>query len=174
MNHIQWIVLDVDGVLSDGSLIYTSNGEEIKSFSARDGLGLTAARKSGIKLAIITARVSPMVERRSKELKFDALLMGHENKTEALRFLCNEHNIDASSIAYMGDDLNDLGALSLVGLPMAPQNAAPEVKERAQFISTCDGGYGAVRDAVEYILKAQGKWDSVVQDYAMEAHEHGQ
>ncbi len=105
--NIQWIVLDVDGVLSDGSLVYTSSGEELKSFSVKDGLGLTAARKSGIKLAIITARISPMVERRAKELHFDALLMGHANKTEALRTLCTEHQIDLKTIAYMGDDLND-------------------------------------------------------------------
>lgn len=171
---IRWIVLDVDGVLSDGNLIYTSSGEEIKNFSARDGLGLAAARKSGLHLAIITARVSPMVERRAKELKFDALLMGHANKTDALRTLCADHNIDPQHIAYMGDDLNDLGALSIVGLPMAPNNGALEVKRIAQFVSSYNGGHGAVRDAVEFILKAQGKWDSVVQDYAMEAHEHGQ
>lgn len=172
--NIQWIVLDVDGVLSDGSLVYTSTGEELKSFSVKDGLGLTAARKSGIKLGIITARVSPMVERRAKELHFDALLMGHANKTEALRSLCAEHQIDLKTIAYMGDDLNDLGALQLVGLPMAPNNAVPEVKQLAKFISTVNGGQGAVREAVEYILKNQGLWETVVADYAREAHAHGQ
>lgn len=168
--NIQWIVLDVDGVLSDGSLVYTSTGEELKSFSVKDGLGLTAARKSGIKLGIITARVSPMVERRAKELHFDALLMGHANKTEALRSLCAEHQIDLKTIAYMGDDLNDLGALQLVGLPMAPNNAVPEVKQLAKFISTVNGGQGAVREAVEYILKNQGLWETVVADYAREIH----
>ena len=172
--NIQWIVLDVDGVLSDGSLVYTSTGEELKSFSVKDGLGLTAARKSGIKLAIITARVSPMVERRAKELHFDALLMGHANKTEALRSLCAEHQIDLKTIAYMGDDLNDLGALQLVGLPMAPNNAVPEVKQLAKFVSTVNGGQGAVREAVEYILKNQGLWETVVADYAREIHAHGQ
>lgn len=172
--NIQWIVLDVDGVLSDGSLVYTSTGEELKSFSVKDGLGLTAARKSGIKLGIITARISPMVERRAKELHFDALLMGHANKTEALRALCAEYQIDLKTIAYMGDDLNDLGALQLVGLPMAPNNAVPEVKQLAKFISTVNGGQGAVREAVEYILKNQGLWETVVADYAREIHAHGQ
>lgn len=171
---IKWIILDVDGVLTDGKLIYTSNGEEIKEFSAKDGLGLAAARKAGLSLGIITARVSPMVERRAKELKFDALLMGHANKTDALRSLCESHHIELKNIAYMGDDLNDLGALSLVGLPMAPQNAASEVKRVARFVSDYNGGSGAVRDAVEYILKSQHMWDSVVQDYTMEAHNHGQ
>lgn len=172
--NIQWIVLDVDGVLSDGALVYTSTGEELKSFSVKDGLGLTAARKSGIKLGIITARISPMVERRAKELHFDALLMGHANKTEALRALSTEHQIDLKTIAYMGDDLNDLGALQLVGLPMAPNNAVPEVKQLAKFISTVNGGQGAVREAVEYILKNQGLWETVVADYAREIHAHGQ
>ncbi|WP_456155829.1 KdsC family phosphatase [Veillonella sp.] len=171
---IKWIILDVDGVLTDGKLIYTSNGEEVKEFSAKDGLGLAAARKAGLSLGIITARVSPMVERRAKELKFDALLMGHANKTDALRSLCESHHIELKNIAYMGDDLNDLGALSLVGLPMAPQNAASEVKRVARFVSDYNGGSGAVRDAVEYILKSQHMWDSVVQDYTMEAHNHGQ
>ena len=172
--NIKWIILDVDGVLTDGKLIYTSAGEEIKEFSARDGLGLAAAHKAGISLGIITARTSPMVERRAKELKFDALLMGHANKTEALRSLCKRHGIALDHIAYMGDDLNDLGALSLVGLPMAPHNAVPEVKNLAQFVSEQDGGSGAVRDAVEYILKTQNMWDSIVKDYAVEAHNHGQ
>ena len=172
--NIQWIILDVDGVLSDGTLIYTSSGEELKSFSVKDGLGLTAARKVGLKLAIITARISPMVERRAKELHFDALLMGHANKTEALSTLCKEHQINLEEIAYMGDDLNDLGALQIVGLPMAPNNAVPEVKELAKFISTVNGGHGAVREAVEYILKNQGLWETVVADYAREAHAHGQ
>lgn len=171
---IKWIILDVDGVLTDGKLIYTSNGEEVKEFSAKDGLGLAAAHKACLSLGIITARVSPMVERRANELKFDALLMGHANKTDALRSLCESHHIKLENIAYMGDDLNDLGALSLVGLPMAPQNAAPEVKRVAQFVSNYNGGSGAVRDAVEYILKSQNMWDSVVQDYTMEAHNHGQ
>lgn len=171
---IKWIILDVDGVLTDGKLIYTSNGEEVKEFSAKDGLGLAAAHKAGLSLGIITARVSPMVERRANELKFDALLMGYANKTDALRSLCESHHIKLENIAYMGDDLNDLGALSLVGLPMAPQNAAPEVKRVAQFVSNYNGGSGAVRDAVEYILKSQNMWDSVVQDYTMEAHNHGQ
>ena len=115
-----------------------------------------------------------MVERRAKELHFDELLMGHANKTEALRALCKKHQTDLDSVAYMGDDLNDLGALQLVGLPMAPNNAVLEVKSIAKFISTVNGGHGAVREAVEYILKNQGLWDSVVADYAREAHAHGQ
>ena len=135
---------------------------------------MDCSRKLGIKLAIITARISPMVERRAKELHFDALLMGHANKTEALRTLCTEHQIDLKTIAYMGDDLNDLGALQIVGLPMAPNNAVPEVKQLAKFIATVNGGQGAVREAVEYILKNQGLWETVVADYAREAHAHGQ
>lgn len=172
--NIKWIVLDVDGVLSDGSLLYSSGGEELKSFSVKDGLGLTAARKCGIKLAIITARTSPMVERRAKELHFDALLMGHANKTEALRSLCRDHSIQLSEIAYMGDDLNDLGPLQLVGFPMAPHNAVREVQSVSKLVTTAVGGHGAVREAVEYILKEQGLWGTVVADYAREAHAHGQ
>ena len=100
--------------------------------------------------------------------------MGHANKTEALRTLCKEYQIKLESIAYMGDDLNDLGALQIVGLPMAPNNAVSEVKQLAKFISTVNGGHGAVREAVEYILKNQGLWETIVADYAREAHAHGQ
>ncbi len=171
---IKWLVLDVDGVLTNGHLIYTSHGEEIKEFHVKDGLGLTAARSCGIKLAIITARVSPMVEQRATELHFDALQMGQGNKTNALRTLCEQEQIDLSQVAYMGDDLNDLGSLQLAGLAIAPANAAAEVKSVADYVTTAEGGAGAVREAVEYILKEQNMWSQVVETYKQEAHMQGQ
>ena len=157
--NIQWIVLDVDGVLSDGTLFYTSTGEELKAFSVKDGLGLTAARKSGIKLAIITARISPMVERRAKELHFDELLMGYANKTEALRTLCKKYQIDLDSVAYMGDDLNDYMGMELAGFKACPSDAADEIKEIVDYISTKKGGEGAFRDVMQYILRQRGQWE---------------
>ncbi len=171
---ISWLVLDVDGVLTNGKLIYTSSGEEIKSFNVKDGLGLAAARQSGVKLAIITARTSPMVERRAKELHFDALQMGSGNKAQSLQRLCEERGVSLDEVAYMGDDLNDLGALSIVGLSLAPGNAVPEVKSRVDFVTTAIGGAGAVREAVEFILKKQDLWDNVIQSYLQESYIKGQ
>ena len=171
---VRCLILDVDGVMTEGGIIYTATGDEIKVFNAQDGLGLALARRGGLKLAVITGRYSKMVERRTEELKFDFVRMACHNKTAAIKELAEGLGISTAEMAYMGDDLNDLGALSLVGLPMAPHNAVPEVKNLAQFVSEHDGGSGAVRDAVEYILKTQNIWDSIVKDYAVEAHNHGQ
>ena len=171
---IQCLLLDVDGVLTDGKLIYTSSGEEMKAFNAQDGLGLALARRSGLRLGIITGRTSPMVERRARELNFDFLRMGSSNKSEAIRELMKETGIDASAIAYMGDDLNDLGAFAMVGLAIAPANAVTDVKNRADYITQASGGCGAVREAVEYILKREGVWNRLVEDYEREIYAYGQ
>lgn len=174
MMKIQCLLLDVDGVLTDGKLIYTSSGEEMKAFNAQDGLGLALARRSGLRLGIITGRTSPMVERRAGELKFDFLRMGSSNKSEAIRELMKETGIDASAIVYMGDDLNDLGAFAMIGLAIAPANAVTDVKNRADYITQASGGCGAVREAVEYILKREGVWNRLVEDYEREIYAHGQ
>lgn len=171
---IKWFVMDVDGVLTDGKIVYTSTGEEIKGFFAQDGLGLAAAKKVGIKLAIITGRFSPMVEKRVKELKIDNLIMGCHNKSEALQQLIKKDRLELSEIAYIGDDLNDLGVLNLVGLPLAPANACEEVKKIAKYITQQTGGNGAIREAVEYILKEENLWDKVVKLYAQEQYTVGQ
>ena len=104
---VQCLVLDVDGVLTNGDIVYTSNGEELKFFNAQDGLGLALARRAGLRLAVITGRLSPMVERRTGELHFDFVRMGIFNKSEELRNLAKELNISMEDMAYMGDDLND-------------------------------------------------------------------
>lgn len=174
MTEIKCLVLDVDGVLTDGSIIYTSSGEEIKAFYAQDGLALALAKRCGMKLAIITGRTSPMVERRVKELKFDFLRMGSGNKSQALRELSEETGIPFEHMAYMGDDLNDLGPLSKVGLALAPANGVGEVKEVAHYVTKARGGSGAVREALEMILKAQGQWEQAVLSYKEEAYEIGQ
>lgn len=168
---IRCFIMDVDGVLTNGALVYSSNGEELKSFNVKDGMGLSAARMQGIKIGIITARVSPMVERRAKELKFDFLHMGSHNKSQALREICQAEGLELSQVAYMGDDLNDLGPLHLAGLAFAPSNACEEAKKAADFITPHEGGAGAVRDAVEYILKEMGLWAAVVDAYEKETYQ---
>ena len=171
---IQLLALDVDGVLTDGGLHYSSTGEEMKVFNTLDGLGITALRNSGIAVAIITGRASQIVARRAQELRVDHLHMGCRNKTQALLDICQEKGISLAQVAYMGDDLNDLGPLSKVGLPLAPANACADVKERARFVTQRPGGQGAVREAVEYILKAQNRWDKVLASYENESYEVGQ
>lgn len=167
---IKMIALDVDGVMSPGQLYYTDSGVEVKAFNTQDGLGLTIAKALGIKLAIITGRYSEIVRRRGKELKFDHIIMGNHNKSEALKKLCQEAGISLDDVAYMGDDLNDLGVMSIVGLPMTPANGRPENKEIAKYITEASGGAGAIREAVEYILKSMGEWDKAVAVFASESY----
>ncbi len=172
--NVQLIVLDVDGVMSDGHIAYSSSGEEWKSFYAQDGLGLSIARNLGIKLAIITGRTSSIVQRRGEELGFSHIIMGCSNKTEALLSICKEENISLRDVAYMGDDLNDLAVMSAVGVPVAPANACLEIKKIAGFVSSRSGGHGAVREAIEYIVKGMGLWDKALQAFASESYQNKQ
>lgn len=172
--NIRLIALDVDGVMTEGKITYTSNGEELKAFHAHDGLALAAAHRMGIKLAVITGRSSSMVERRAQELHFDYIVMGSTNKSMVLEDICLDLGITKEEVAYMGDDLNDLCVIGTVGLPMAPANGCAEIKERALFVSSRSGGNGAVREAIEYILKEQGLWEKVVSSFLNENYSQGQ
>lgn len=172
--NIQLLALDVDGVLTDGKLIYGSDGQELKAFNSLDGLGLTAFRQTGGKLAIITGRQSVLVERRAKELRVDCLSMACKNKTQALKDICEHLQIPLEAVAYMGDDLNDLGPLQLAGLALAPANACDDVKLLAHYVTQRPGGHGAVREVVEYILKRENKWDAVLDSYRNETYQVGQ
>ena len=171
---IRCLVLDVDGVLTTGEIVYTSSGEEIKAFHAKDGLGLALAHRMGLQTAIITGRISPMVERRAKELRISHVQMGSHNKSAGLQELLHTLELEAHEVAYMGDDLNDLGIMSKVGLAMTPLDGAPEIKEVAHYICQAKGGEGAVREAVEYILKQEGLWEDAVSSYREESYQVGQ
>lgn len=171
---VRCLILDVDGVMTEGGIIYTAAGDEIKVFNSQDGLGLALARRGGLKLAVITGRYSKMVEHRTEELKFDFVRMACHNKTAAINELAEELGISTSEMAYMGDDLNDLGALHTVGYPMAPANGVAEVKAVAKFIASKLGGHGAVREAIEHIFKENGRWDELVEDYKNEIYSQGQ
>lgn len=172
--HTRLIAFDIDGVMTDGRITYTSDGTEVKSFNCHDGLALSAARRAGLKLAVITGRRSAMVERRAEELQFDYLVMGSKNKSESLKQICEDAGITMDEVAYMGDDLNDIGVINRVGFPMTPANGCPEIKERALFVSSRSGGNGAVREAVEYILKEQNLWEKVVAAFLNEDYQQGQ
>jgi 3-deoxy-D-manno-octulosonate 8-phosphate phosphatase (KDO 8-P phosphatase) len=165
--NIRLLLLDVDGVLTDGTLLYTSGGEECKPFNTQDGFGLTLLRQAGIETGIITARQSTMVQRRAEELKMDHIAQGIRKKNDAFRAILKDSGHKPVEVAYMGDDWLDLILLQQVGLALAPANAAAEVKERAHFVTPRPGGHGAVRDACNLLLAARGELDRLLQLYSL-------
>lgn len=156
-HSIKLLALDVDGILSDGRIYYSSAGEELKAFNIKDGLGIKMLQQAGIAVAIITGRRSPMVERRAAELGIDDIVQGREDKVTALRELCQRKSLSPQQCAYMGDDLPDLRAIELAGLGMTVADGVASVKAAAQWISTAPGGAGAVREACEFILQTRGE-----------------
>ena len=162
---IKLLILDVDGVLTSGQIVFGRDGELLKKFHAQDGMGIALAQKVGLKIAIITGRESEMVKLRSAELSIGDVYQGAMSKTQALAELMDKYSLGAEEIAYLGDDLNDLPVMLRVGLPCAVANAVAEVKEHATFVTSSSGGNGAVREVIEYILKAQDKWESIVAGY---------
>jgi 3-deoxy-D-manno-octulosonate 8-phosphate phosphatase, yrbI family len=161
---IKLILLDVDGTLTDGGIYRDNNGEEFKKFNVKDGYVIINARKLGIDFGIITGRKSELVRIRAEELKIKYLYQGISEKVPILEELMESYNLKKEEIAYMGDDLNDLGIMKKVGLKGAPQDAVSEVKGIADFVSSKKGGEGAVREFVEFILKKEEKWSKFLEN----------
>lgn len=165
VRNVKLFAMDVDGVLTDGQLIYDSQGVESKAFFVQDGVGLKAVQQAGITLAIITGRNSPMVERRAKELGITHITQGRDDKFNALVELAQSLKIPLEQCAYMGDDLPDLKAISHAGFGISVPNGCDEVREAADFVTSVAGGYGAVREACEVILSAQGIYQKFVAEF---------
>lgn len=163
--HIKALVLDVDGVLTDGGLIYLEQGEAAVRFDIQDGLGIVVARNVGLEVAIISGRASAALTRRAQELGITELYQGINNKAQTFRELAQRRGWSFPEIAYMGDDLNDLPVMNLAGAVIAPANAAAEVKAVAHYITTASGGNGAVREAIQKILDEQMGWKEAVRNY---------
>ena len=161
--NLQLLALDVDGVLSDGRLYYTDQGEEFKSFNIRDGLGIKLLQRAGITVAIITGRTSAMVAKRAAELGIAHVVQGREDKLEALQDLCRNLQIDLSNVAYMGDDLPDRKAIMAVGLGATVADAASDVAAIADWQSKLPGGQGAVRELAETWLRSLNLWDTLIE-----------
>lgn len=157
--------MDVDGVLTDGKIIFDDKGGELKFFDVQDGLAVVILKRAGIKTAIITAKGSKVVERRSTDMQVDKLYQDAGSKTAALQSLLQELNLKPKDACFIADELIDLPALKQVGLAVAVRNAAPEVKKCAQYITKRKGGNGAVREVIEMILKSQNKWRSAIAEY---------
>lgn len=163
--RIKLLALDVDGVLTDGTINIGSDGELFKSFNAKDGLGISAGLRVGLKIAIITGRKSSIIHKRAEELGITLLCEGVKDKFAELKRLHNNLELSKEEIAYMGDDLNDLPAFQAAGIAFAPADAVAEVKSAANIVLPNNGGRGAVRAAIELILKSQNKWEEVVAGY---------
>ena len=162
---IQLLVLDVDGVLTDRTLIINGDGSESKSFNALDGHGIRLWRRAGLKVAFLSGRLSEPTERRAKQLEVDYCLQDCHNKLDTLKKLLAESGFPAEQVAYVGDDLPDLPPIRYVGFGATVADAVDEVKQYADFITTCQGGRGAVREVIEYILKNTGRWQELMKRY---------
>jgi 3-deoxy-D-manno-octulosonate 8-phosphate phosphatase (KDO 8-P phosphatase) len=151
--------------MTDGGLHYTDDGHELKTFNVQDGLGVVLLRRAGIKVAIITGRTSNVVNCRAKDLGVEHVFHGVGDKGAVSGQLLEQLGLQWSELAFMGDDLIDLPAMTRCGLAIAPANARPVVKERAHMVTEAGGGKGAVREAIEFILAAQGKLDAAFAPY---------
>lgn len=162
LEKIKILLLDVDGVMTDGSIIYNDSGNEIKSFCVKDGLGIRLLMNAGIKTGVVTGRSSEALHHRCKNLRIEYIFDGILNKVKILDKIIEMTGIQASEIAYMGDDLPDILIMRGVGIPIAVADAHESVIETACIVTSAKGGNGAIREVCEAILKAQGQWESVL------------
>ena len=162
---IKLAVFDVDGIMTDGRLYFTSLGDEIKAFNVKDGLGLKLLQNNGIDVAIITGRTSELVKRRASDLKITHLIQGREDKKQALQEMMQSQQLQPQHVAYMGDDLPDLSAIRFAGLGVTVADALPLVQQHADLITEHKGGDGAVREFCDWLLLAQGKLNAVLEPY---------
>jgi 3-deoxy-D-manno-octulosonate 8-phosphate phosphatase (KDO 8-P phosphatase) len=162
---IELLVLDVDGVLTDGGLIIHSDGSESKQFHTLDGHGIRLWQRAGGKVALVSGRTSEPVDRRAQELEISYVLQNCHFKLSALEQLLRDTGLKAQNAAYVGDDLMDLPPILRVGFGVAVANAVEELKAQADYVTTREGGHGAVREVIEYILKNSGRWDALMSRY---------
>jgi 3-deoxy-D-manno-octulosonate 8-phosphate phosphatase (KDO 8-P phosphatase) len=162
---IELLLLDVDGVLTDGSVIYADDGSELKRFNVRDGSGLKLWHAAGKRSAIVSGRMSAAVERRASELGIGPVLQGREDKRAALAEVLAATGLRAEQVCAVGDDLPDLPVLRRCGLAVAVGDACPEVRAAAHLVTSAPGGRGAVREAIEWLLKLTGRWDVLIDRY---------
>ena len=171
-SKIKLLLMDVDGVMTDGRLYNVpdaaGNMVETKGFDSQDGIALQWLSWKGIKTGLISGRVSPATVERAKQTKFSYVYQGHIEKIPILEEILRDAGVDASEVAYIGDDLTDAIVMRRVGLPVATANARPEVKKQARYVTTQPGGQGAVREVIELILKAQGLWAEILKKYGAE------
>ena len=165
-SRIKLLLFDVDGVLTDGTVIVHSDGTESKTFGIRDGIGMVWAQRAGLKVGLLSARMSATTPHRAAQLGITIIQQGVANKLEGYERIITDLAIGDEAVAYMGDDIVDLGVLARVGFAAAPADAVREVKKQVDWVSVHPGGRGAVRELIELILRAQQRWATVVGGYA--------
>lgn len=163
--RIKLLILDVDGVLTDGKLYFDNDGNEYKSFHARDGHGIKLLRQTGVDVAVISGRKSNMVALRMKNLGIEHVYQGHENKRSAFNEILEKTGLTPDQAAHVGDDLLDLPIMLRVGLAIAVNDANFAVKQHADWCTTLTGGHGAVREVCDFIMQAQGSFDQLLNTY---------
>jgi 3-deoxy-D-manno-octulosonate 8-phosphate phosphatase (KDO 8-P phosphatase) len=162
---VRLLILDVDGVLTDGQLYYGASGEELKAFNTQDGAALKMLMASGVQVAVITGRTSPIVSRRAGELGIQQVHQGAEDKGAVLERLASATGVEPAAMAHAGDDVPDLKLFARVGACFSVPNAHPAVIERAHYVTRAAGGHGAVREICQLILTARGDWESLLSRY---------
>ncbi len=163
--RVRLILVDVDGVLTDGRLHFQAELDEAKSFDARDGVGMRLAQRAGLLTGIITGRLSLATTRRARELGLDEVHQRVFGKLEVFESILKSRRLPEQSVCFMGDDLVDVPVMRRAGLAAAPADARPEARRAAHFVSPSPGGRGAVRDLIDFILKVQGRWTRVTGRY---------
>lgn len=167
--QVRLVVLDVDGVLTDGRLYFGADGEALKVFDVRDGHGIKLLREAGIEVAILSARRSKIVEARARELGITHVIQGAADKAQEFGALAQSLHVAPEHCSFAGDDWPDLAVLRSVGFAVTVADAAPEARRMAHWTTTASGGRGAVREMAEFILRAQGQFDRLLQRYVGEA-----
>ena len=168
--RVRLLIMDVDGVLTDGRMVLTERGDEIKFFHTHDGMGVALAKRAGLKTAIVTGEKSLIAKARGAKLGVDEVVLGARRKGEIVDALVKKYGLSLEAAAFIGDDLLDIPVLQRVGFAVAVADAVPEVKRVAHLVTKARGGQGAVRETVEVILRAQAKWRSLVAAYV---RDHG-
>jgi len=168
--RVRMLILDVDGVLTDGRLYYGAGGEALKAFNVRDGHGIKLLREAGIEVAVLTARQSEIVASRARELGIERIVQGATNKVAGFDRLIGATGIGEQDCGYVGDDWPDLAVLARVGFAATVADAAPEVRAAAHWVSSAPGGHGAVREVAEFVLRAQGRFEALLAHHRGSSH----
>ena len=167
--NLKILLLDVDGVMTDGGIILVGTDGEAKRFDVKDGMGITLAKMAGIEVGIVTSRDSEVVRRRANELGIEHVYQGARQKSETLDIVLENLSLDSSQVAFIGDDIQDIPIMRRVGFPVAVQDAMPEVKKHSAYVTEAQGGHGAVREAVEWLLQLRGDREKVYRSVTGEA-----
>jgi 3-deoxy-D-manno-octulosonate 8-phosphate phosphatase (KDO 8-P phosphatase) len=165
MNQIKMLIFDVDGVLTDGTIVVHGDGSESKAFNIKDGAAIVWAQRAGLSIALLSARSADATSARAAQLGISTIVQGSANKIAGFEQILSGAGLSDGEVGYMGDDLQDLPVLRRAGFSAAPADASPEVRATVQWVSASGGGRGAVRECIEHVLRAQGHWRTAVAGY---------